>query len=438
VNQLFAAEDFFFGAGRFRIDLALNGTPADLPELIESADLSLEIDSSIVEYRPAEVFLPVRKFSVRSQAGKVDYDLRLLSDATQKSVALKGTLDRLSAFLYPQPERTFRVKGDATAQSFHWSDIQEFMNTGEPKQTDTITFDPQYLLSATAGVFKAFRPDLSLRIDTFWADEATKLTNVHSGLYLQDSTRLILEASGFKLGEGNVAFSAAYAIDQKYKSPFFARWVTDSLALGKVVEVLNGLGIKLSEQEGTVRGTLSMAGDVKSKMDEAQQRIMLDSTTGDLTLQLSGLELSDWPALKEMGRKAKMKKRFETLHFAPVNLELRLENGKVSLPRTEIQSTALQLFLEGDFDSIKGPDLLIAVPLRNIGRGVLNTPPPKTGYAKAGWKVYFIMENGKNGEPKLKFRPGRRKYFRERGRLDELRKMRKEERALRRAARRKE
>jgi hypothetical protein len=436
VNQLFAAEDFFFGSGRFRINLNLEATPADLNELIESADLSLNIDSSIVEYRPAKVFVPVRKFSVRSNAGQVDYDLALFSDSTRKAVALTGTLDRLSAFLYPEPGKSFRMKAAASAQSFRWSDINGFMNTGEPEQSDTTTFNPQYLLSATGGIFSSFSPELSLEIDTFWADRNTMLTEVRSAFRLADSTRLILETSGFRLGEGEVRFSAGYTIDQQLRSPFNVNWETEALELEKVVEVLKAMGISLPKEKGTMAGTLSMAGDMLSKLDEGQQKVVLDSTTGLLNLELTDLELANWPVLRDLGRKIKMQKRFETLRFAPIKMEAKLENGKVWLPRTEIQSTALQLFLEGDFDTIKGPDFLVAIPLRNIGRGVLESSPAKTGYAKAGWKVYLVMEQGKSGEPKMKFRLGRRKYFRERGRLEELRKMRKEERMLRRAARR--
>ena len=437
VNQLFAAEDFFFGTGRFRIDLGLDGTPADLDELIRSADLSLEIDSSRIEYRPADVFVPVRKFSVRSANEHVDYDLELFSDSTRRSVELHGTMDRLTAFLYPEPGKTFRMKAAASARSLRWSDIQDFIRGSDAGEPDTSSFDPQYLLSATGGIFSAFRPELSLSIDTFWTGKNTKLTQVRSGFHLEDSSRLVLEASGFRLGEGSVAFSADYDIDQKTRSPFNVKWRTDSLALGQVLEVLRTMDVALPDNEGSLAGTLSMDGDVVSKLNENKQRVMLDSTSGHLSLKLNGLELANWAALRDIGRKAKMKKRFEHLRFAPLNLEVTLKDGKVFIPRTEVQSTALQLFLEGKFDTINGPDLLVALPLRNIGRGVLESVPPNTGFAAAGWKVYLVMERDKKGEPRVRFRLGRGKYFRQRGRAEELRTLRREERAQRRIARKK-
>jgi hypothetical protein len=435
VNQLFAAEDFFFGSGRFRIDLGIDGTPKDLTQLVENADLSLEIDSSKVEYRPAGVFVPIRKFSVHSANERVEYDLELISDSTRRSVALKGTLDLLTAFLYPEPGKTFRMNADATAQSLHWSDIQGFVRRSETDKPDTTSFDIQDLLSATGGIFKAFRPKLSLRVDTFWTDQEMMMTNVKSGLRLKDSTQLILETSGFRLGEGGVALSAAYDIDKQLKSPFKVEWKTDSLALSKVLQVLNAMKITLPEQTGSLAGVLSMTGDMKSKFDEEHEYILLDSTAGDLSLELTGLELRNWPALLKIGRKAKMKKRFETLRFAPLKLTLRLKNGEVWLPRTEIQSTALQLFIEGDFDTLRGPDLLVSIPLRNIGRGLLDEPPTNTGYAAAGKKIYLVMERDKEGKPKLKFRLSRRKYFKERGRLEELKQLQQEERNIRRTAR---
>jgi hypothetical protein len=433
INQLFAAEDFFFGTGRFQIDLGIDGRPTDLIDLVENADLSLEVDSSMVEYRPAGVFVPVRRLFVHSANGHVDYDLELFSDSTRRSVALKGTLDRLTAFLYPEQGKTFRMKADATAQSLRWSDIQDFIRSSKTDEGDNPSFDPQYLLSATGGIFKAFRPELSLRVDTFWTDDETMLTDVKSGLRLEESTQLVLETSGFRLGNGEVSFSATYDIDKQLKSPFTVKWRAGSLALGAVLQVLKGMNVTLPEQTGSLAGVLSMDGDMVSLLDEERQRIILDSTTGDLTLLLAGLELANWPVLRKIGRKVKMRKRFETLRFAPLKLKLKLENGRVWLPRTEVQSTALQLFVEGNFDTLKGLDLLVAIPLRNIGRGLLDTPPANTGYAAAGRKVYLVLERDENGVPRMKFRLGLRKYFRERGKLEEFRKRKREEREARRA-----
>ncbi len=439
VNRLFAAESFFFGSGRFRIHVDVAGMPADLGQLVEQSDLRLEIDSSQVVYRPAGVYVPVRKFSVRSENERVTYDLRLTSDSTRRSVALSGTLDRLTAFLYPELERTFRMSADVSASRLHASDLRDFIRpdaAADTIRTDTTgDLDLQTVLSTSGGIFNSFRPDLSLRIDTFQADELTTIYNLHSGLRLRDSTRLVLEPSGFQLNEGSVRFSGSYDLDRRIRSPFAASFVTEQLDLAELRTALAPFNLAALSDLGTINGLLDIDAEVAGKLHEGRQRVMMDSTQATVRVRLTDAELLNWPAVTEIGRKVKLKRRFRHLRFAPLELDLQMADGQLLIPPTEIQSTALQVFVEGTYDTLNGPDLLIALPLRNIGRGLLAVPPDTTGFARSGWKVYLVMERNKKGVSKMKFRLGRRKFYRQRGRLEELRELRRRERAIRRESR---
>jgi|GEM_PF-1891628 len=437
VNQLFAAEDFFFGTGRFTIDLDIDGTPEDLTELLGNSALHLRIDSSRVAYLPGAFTVPVRSFTVAANEDGVQYDLALFADSTRSAVDIRGTLDRLVAFLYPDSSRSFRVTTDARASSLHWSDIRKFLKDDNEAAADSSSADLRKILSASGGLFSDFRPDLSVTVDTFWTDDNTRLTELYAGLRMKDSTRLVLEKSGFRLGEGNVRVSATYDIDRRYRSPFTAKWRADSLALQDVIEVLDQLEVGLPEQASNLRGVVSTQGNLRSRLNESRQRVMMDSTYGEIDLLVSNLKLDNWPALMEIGRKAWMKKRFRKVFFAPLSLHARIDSGRVTLPRTEIQTSALQLFVEGSIDTLAGTDLLVAIPLRNIWRGVLEAAPAPTGYAAAGCKVYMVVEQREDGKIKTSFRLGRRRYFRERGGMEALRTLRAEERMARRALRKK-
>jgi len=432
VNRLFNAENFFFGSGRFQLDLELERTPADLPELVRLAKARLRIDSSNVLYQPAGAAVPIRKFVVNVDKGNAAYNLSLVSDATRRSVAMTGELDNMAAFLFPETGETFRIKTDASAVSLHHSDLRDFIRTeaggaaGATQSADTASFDPQSFLSATGGIFSSFRPDLSLTIDTFHLNGRTRLLDVFAGVRLRDSTALIIERSGFTLEDGNVRFDAEYALDDRPVSPFIAHWRADSLDLERLLSGLTSTEmIPKDLAGGQVSGTLSMAGTFTGLLDEDSAKLVADSTRGTFDVHLTDLSLTGWPFLETAGRKALMRKRFARLEFAPMAGRFALRNGVVNIPRTEVQSTALQVFVEGKYDLKTGPDMLISLPLRNIGRGVLDMPPPLTGYGGSGWKVYMIAEKGKDGEPRMKFRLGSRRYYKERGRLGEWRREKK-------------
>jgi hypothetical protein len=443
VNVLFGAENYFFSTGSFSIDLATVGNPANLRQLLQSGELHLHIDSTRVTYRAADVFVPVEQFVVDVKNERADYRMQLLTEPTRRRVDISGTLDRLSDFLFPErADRRFRVRTDISATTLSWSDLTNILQRQEaieatvelPVDTTTSTRE---LLSATGGILGSFRPDLSLRIDTFLVDDLTPITEVHAGLHMRDTTQLVLERSGFRLGEGEVALSATYRLDERAFSPFRTQLKIEALDLEQLVAELRGLELQLPDAIGDVTGTLSLGGELTGKMDERNERILYDSLNGQLSYVLREFGLFNWPPLIELGRKAKMREgRMASMKFAPLAGELTVRGGRLELPRTEIQTTSLQLFVEGSYHPARGPDLLVSLPLRNVGRGILSEPPPPTGYALSGWKVYLVAGQSEAGEVETKFRLGRRRYFREHGRLEELRELRKRWRRERRASRR--
>ena len=433
VNELFRAKNFFFSSGSFGIELELDGTPASVPELLENGKLALRIDSSRISYPPAGVYIPVRHFAVDVAEERATYELQLMSDATRRAVELSGELDRLSGFIYPELDVPFAIRTDLTATELHWSDLRDFIRpdtTGRAEAraerraaaaADTTDFDPQQLLSATGGIFSSLRPDLSVAIDTFYLGRETPFVDLHAGMHLRDSTQLVVEQSGFRLGAGTVELAATYDLDERVHSAFTVDFTTDSLSLHRLLEELGQLDSVRADDLGLLRGTVSLDGHLVGQLDESRQRPLIDSTRGTVAFRLTGLELADWPFLTSMGKKARMRKRFRHLRFAPLVGEVRIDSGRLVLPRTEVQSTGIQVFAEGEYDDAGGADFLISVPLRNIGRGVMEEPPRPTGYERAGWKVYLVARHDEEGELKMKFRLGRRKYFKRRGRLEEWR-----------------
>lgn len=444
VNELFAAENFFFGTGHFRIDVKMTGVPEDLGELVANSSLRLQIDSTRVKYLPAGAYIPIQNFLVTASENQAAVDLQLTSDATRRSVILRGKMDNLSAFLYPERGESFRIKADASARRLHVSDLKDFIRFEEKPTAVPILeqgpmnssppFDPQQILSASEGMFKSFRPDLSLQIDTFDVDASTQFTDLHTGFRLRDSSLLILEKSGFTLNAGRVELSGTYDLDRRLKSPFTLEWQTDSVRLDKLLLTLTELGLPGTDSLGTIRGILATSGDVDGRIDEKRRILLLNQSQAGVNLKLSPTQITNWPGMEELGRKLLMKKRFRSIAIAPMELALTVDSGTIYIPRVELQTTALQLFVEGKFDTIQGLDLLIALPVSsNLWRGVQATVPTKTGFAKAGWKVYLVIEQGKDGGTKTRFRLGRRKYYKDRGRLAELRSLKQAEKAARKA-----
>ena len=415
VNALFAAENFFFGEGHFEVDLDVTGNPEDVAQIVRTGTLDLSISDSRIHYRPADVFIPVKSFSVGVADERADYALQLVTDSTNRSVNLVGHLNRLATFLFPDSTATaepFTVEADLTAEVLGYEDLTEFIQTGDTSNQDTGSFNLKRMLSATGGVFNSFRPNMSLRVDTFHLKPGTALLNVTTGLSVRNNQELLLERTGFKLDDGSeVALDAVYALDSLEKSPFSVNWRVDNLDAGRLFGELKEVLSLRGDSIGSVRGHLSLTGNMTGYLNEPERSFVPDSTDGSLTYAIEGLQLDDWLPLEALGKKLLMQKRFREVAIAPLIGELEIVNGVMKIPRTELQSSPLHLFIEGSYSLDGGPDLLLSVPVwKNFRRGVLDEAPAKMGYEEAGWKVFLQALRKEDGTAKTKFRLGRKKW----------------------------
>ncbi|OAV44012.1 hypothetical protein [Lewinella sp. 4G2] len=455
VNVLFAAENFFFGEGRFAIDLDLDGTPEDLPALLKTGRMDLSIDSSRILYRPGQVYIPVRHFDVKIAEERADYSLKLVTDSTNRTIRLDGYLDQLAAFMFPdtiEATAPFHVKADIRADALSYPDLLSLIQSqrdnftsstdsivvdslnsiaGTETVTDTVTkaSSLKQVLSTTGGVFNSFRPELSLEVDTFILSPRTTLLDLATGMRVRNNNELVLERTGFLIDDGKVEIDAVYALDSLAVSPFHANYRIENIDLDQLVGEFAKVNPEVKKQIGEISGRLNLHGEMNGWLNERIQQVIFDSTTATLNYDLQNIVLTDWPQLLEVGKKAKMQRRFERLGLAPLSGYLEMNHGVLPIPRMEIQTTALQLFLEGQYSLADGPDLLVSVPVwSNLFRGVLDEAPPKEGYAHAGWKVYLTMkmeeEDPQADKPKTGFLLSRRKYYKKRGELEEWKALR--------------
>ena len=468
INVLFNSENFFFGEGRFSLDLDLERTPEAAPDLLRYGGMRLRVDSSRIHYIPTDVFVPVRQFSVDVSGGRAAYYLSLVTDSTNREVTVRGDVGQVSSFLFPDTTlivaEPLAVTADVYARTLGYEDLQEFFQsssdgddddddnrgtTGENDQrkdrggetnqmienptseSDTASFNVTSALSTTGSIFKSFRPDLSLLVDTLWLSSSTPLVGVATGMRIVGDT-LELERTGFSYGEGRVQLDATYLLDDQPRSPFNANWYIDDLPAGQLITDFK----LLANQAGSMTGNVFFTGNVTGTLDERTRKIEIDNTDGNVNIALSELSAAGWPGLVRAGKKAFMAHRFDTVAAAPLAIAVGMHDGLAYIPRTEVQTTALQLFVEGWYDTDDGPDILVSVPVfANLWRGDLKSPPAKTGYANAGWKVFLVMTEDEDSNPTTKFRLGRKKFFKRRGRLAEFRAIKQHEKVERRAKR---
>ncbi len=96
-------------------------------------------------------------------------------------------------------------------------------------------------------------------------------------------------------------------------------------------------------------------------------------------------------------------KDMNNVSFAELKNRLEISNYKIRIPRMEIQSTAIAMFVEGVYDIKKTESKIdIQVPLKGLKKKDSSYIPQNIGVdARAGMSIYLTGKNDKTGKVKL-------------------------------------
>ena len=89
--------------------------------------------------------------------------------------------------------------------------------------------------------------------------------------------------------------------------------------------------------------------DLEGSVTADGKALVTEATQGMLNFYLEDLEIKGFQPLHAIGKKLKMKNRFDDIIFAPIESKIQINGNNMAFPLTEIQSNAVHLFLEGIF-----------------------------------------------------------------------------------------
>ena len=136
--------------------------------------------------------------------------------------------------------------------------------------------------------------------------------------------------------------------------------------------------------------------------------IVTDSTRGTVKFLLENGELNNFEPVKKIGETALKKQNFSDIKFAKLQNTLEINGSSFVINKMEIRSTAMTLFVQGVYDSKKGTDMSIQVPLRNLTKDQSQTDLSEEGGRGGGISVRLRAKTGDDGKLKISWDPFRR------------------------------
>ncbi len=149
-------------------------------------------------------------------------------------------------------------------------------------------------------------------------------------------------------------------------------------------------------------GNLTADGNMNLKLKE-DGTVIPNSATGYVNFSLKKGALINFQPVMKIQNFIFRKRDFSNIDFAELKNRLVLKNGDIEIPRMEIQSSVLTMFVEGTYSNHGNTDVSIQVPLNNLKKRDEDYVPENIGTDKKGGRSIFLRgQPGADGNVNFK------------------------------------
>ena len=402
LNDYLKTTNFIFQSGDFEFVGNYNAQSEDLNIMNSKTFGDLKLSNTRIDYTAANLQIPVDSLHL-----EINDDLATLKNLNIKlpgksAINFSGSIDHFSEFINNSYENSIHNSNFSIHSPYlDTDDLKEFLknatlNNETPTNTETPTrkeTDLQKLKEAMVKINTSFYPTLGVKIDTLRHKDFT-LTDFGMELLFDDTGKFKIEDTQLNFHGGAIALTMEVDLKTIENLPVTIDMKATDVDIHELVtgfDYFNDADLRATD---TIEGMLDLHLKAIGALDN-DGKVKLASLNGTLEIQLKDFELYNYKPIIENSVMMK-DERFEKLRFRPIVQTFEIRDGVLLIPQTEIQSSAIHFFVEGNVKFDEHIDVWLSLPWRNLKRNDGLTLPEKTTFAKAGSKFYVQLVQDKS------------------------------------------
>ncbi|WP_419212055.1 AsmA family protein [Maribacter sp. X9] len=424
LNDYLKTTNFEFNSGAFEFTGLYYGQSENLKLINTNTKGQLKLGPSVVYNEAAKLSIPIDSLNVAIENDMATLKKLLLNLPGRSSVDFSGTIDHFSSFVNNTNDiNNQRSNFDIKSSYLDTKDIKSFLSSTLKSAEDTTKNDINLngLKKALNGINTSFNPTLNIELDSL-RHENLEIENFLSVLYFDRSDRFHISETALDFFGGTADLDLKFGLASKERMPVDIEMKVAHIELKKLISGLNYLDNDALKNTDKIEGTFNFKLKATGWLDN-QGKLDMDSLNGSLSLDFIDLAIYGFQPIMDNVPLMKAE-RFEQLKFQPIVQTFQVVDGKILIPRTEIQSSALHFFIEGRLKINAFANIWISLPWKNLKSNDGLALPEKTGFEKAGSKFYLqLIQNSKDPKPKhqelkVKFRLSNRKLRKHKEKLE--------------------
>ncbi len=385
-------EKFFFQDANYTMEMSFNNEASNIPELINLSDIKLYVNEGSMFYKPANLTLLFNKIDIsikNKNAYLNDFELNLPNNQT---LNLKGEITNfMELFDGSISDNNITSSITVFSEDINFSNFMDTFNPNSKKSKNK-----NNVKTILNDIYIKFKPSLQLDFERLRYNSIT-LEKVNARLLFKDINTLSITHAYFYFYHKKLTLDAAFDISQDTQTKFTTSFSLDYFAIENLMYSFKNFGFEKLDEPTEITGIINLNADFNGIIDDTEG-VIYDSLEADLSYNIKNLNLNNFQPIIDAGNLVFKKKRFENIKFANINSTINLKNNIISIPSTNVQSTAFDFFIEGKLDNTNHTDLWISIPLSNLKRRDLTQAPSNKTYNEAGRKIYLEIKADQEGK----------------------------------------
>ena len=373
-------KNFFFNDADYTMEMRFLNTASTLTDLIDESNILLNIKEGSMFYKPVNLTLPFNKISVNIKNRNAylnDFELKLPDN---QSLHLKGEVTNFIE-IFDDSITTYHINSSITLFSKNIN-FSNFIDTFNPNpQKSKKQNNLKVILN---DLHTKFNPSLKLDFEKLSYNNVT-LEDVNASLLFEDKNTLQIKNTYCYFYNKKLTLDAEIDISNLTQTRFKTNFNLDDFAIEQLLSTFENFGYKKLDKPTEIHGIINLNADFSGEIDD-NEGVNYDSLKADVKFDIEQLNVNDFQPIVDAGNKVFRKQRFEEIKFANIKSNLLLKDNIITIPSTNVQSTAFDFFIEGKLDNTSHTDLWISIPLSNLKRRDLTEAPNRKNFLESGKK----------------------------------------------------
>ena len=397
LNDLTASKTLQFIKGTGQMDITYSGSLVD-NDTATIMDGNIRLNNAEVSYLPRNISLK----NLQANLLFKDKDLfiqQLKTQAGATDLNMNGTIRNLVGLIYNDPEKIIVEWNISTP----YLDLVDFLGFLGKKSTAT-----QKKVSAKSRVVHiADKIDRMLEYGTAKLNvQAGKIkykkfsaSNVNTSLSLLQN-QILLNSARLNHAGGTINMTGSL-LGQGTQNAVSIRSAITNVDIPALMHAFTNFGqdaITEQNMKGRLTATVSMTAGLSDK-----GVVRENSLASVVNFSVVDAELNDFEPFKKIAVSVFKKRDFSHVRFAELKNKLDIKGSAITINKMEIRANVFTMFVEGVYDTKKGTDMIILMPLRNLKTVADDEILINKG--KAGVNVRLHAKTGEDGKLKVGWDP---------------------------------